>query len=94
MGDQLMDWLRWILIFVLLSFIWTFFEYVLGGLESMPAGELLGFLLGVSLSMVLPGAVVGGIIGLVTKRSKLGLWIMVTVNLTFAAFVFFPFFYN
>ena len=92
MSEKIMDWLRWIAIFLLVSLVYCFLELSALAGKSDPTLYFFGMWLGVSVSMLLPGVIIGLIVTLATKKSKLGMWIMVTINAIWALMVFLPFF--
>lgn len=81
MDVETKDWLRWLAVFFLISIGFSLVTGLEGHLAlNEPFTELVGFWLAHVLYLVLPGAILGGIVALATKKSKVGLWIMIGIN--------------
>lgn len=84
------DWVRWATVYALIAFGVA----LVTGLspsqnDRTPLYFFIGWWLSATLFMVIPGLLVGGIVGLATKKSTLGLWIMGLINLAGAAAIFY-----
>lgn len=80
-SELIRDWIRWISVFFLVSLgIAMMTGLDVSQNDRSPALFFVGWWLSVVLFAVLPGVLLGGIIALATKRSKLGLLILGAVN--------------
>jgi hypothetical protein len=79
--DKQQDWIRWAGVFLLVSIGITLFLGLKSSLEdSSPLGFLAGFFISVTLFVVAPGLILGGIVSLATEKSRLGLRLMIITN--------------
>ena len=90
MNVQTNDWIRWIAVFLLISFGFS----LLTGLEDAsrdrgPIGYFFGHWLSSMAFILLPGAIIGGVFALATKKSKLGIWTMIVINGAISAVIFY-----
>ncbi|MDB9857973.1 hypothetical protein OAC63_06290 [Amylibacter sp.] len=89
MNVQTNDWIRWIAVFLLISFG---FSLLFGLGDASRDGEPIGYFFGFWLSCIafilLPGAIIGGVFALATKKSKLGIWTMIVINGAMTAVIF------
>lgn len=80
-SEIMKDWIRWITIFFLVAFgIAVMTGLDMSQRDRSPSLFFIGWFLSVALFVVLPGALLGGIIALATKRSSFGLVVLIFIN--------------
>lgn len=83
-------WIRWVLVFLLISFGSALY---VSGLENVwryqnPLTSFLGYWIGQALYLVAPGAFVGAIVGLASSKPIYGGRVMIAINAILTILVF------
>lgn len=80
-AELMRDWVRWIFIFLLVAFgIALMTGLDMSQQDRSPLLFFIGWWMAAALFIVLPGALVGGIVALATQRSRLGLFVLIFAN--------------
>ena len=92
-SKPLLDWIRWIIVFAILSIVWSGLSGYDGIIQdSNPIGFFIGFSVPGLMIFTLPGLFIGGLIALMSKKNNTGLSVLILVNSVISVGLFYSYF--
>ena len=92
-SKPLLDWVRWILVFSILSIVWSGlsgYDFIIQ--DRNPVGAFIGSSIPGLMIFTLPGLFIGGLIALMSKKNNTGLSVLILVNSVISVGLFYSYF--
>ena len=93
LSKPLLDWLRWVLVFSILSIVWSGlsgYDFIIQ--DRNPVVAFIGVSIPGLMIFTLPGLFIGGLIALMSKKNNAGLSVLILVNSVISVGLFYSYF--